>query len=166
MDESCDKIEKTDVLKISGLKPVIDDIELSFCDDLNTPRAITYLFVFIQITEQFTDSTNLHDILQQSRFHQVYQAVSFYLDSLQYLDYLFAFIFSKPSMSNADTADRDNGGILPEKVKLLKVLALAEERYQLKKNKNFNEADNVRKLIQEYGYQIKDKKDGYEIILS
>jgi cysteinyl-tRNA synthetase len=159
-------------IKLPDIKPAIDEIELSFCDDLNTPGAVTSLFLFIQIIEQFIESTDLLDTLQQSRFQQVYHVVSFYLNSLRHLDdHLFAFIFSKSystvsNMQNADCFCGNEVDNLSENLKLLKVVVLSEERYQLKKDKKFNDADNVRKSIQEYGYQIKDTKDGYEIILS
>ena len=50
------------------------------------------------------------------------------------------------------------GGV-PEEVK-----ALAEKRWQAKKDKNWAEADKLRAEIDSLGYTIKDSKDSYEII--
>ena len=44
------------------------------------------------------------------------------------------------------------------------VLKLVEERKQARKEKNWAESDKLRDLIKEKGYEVKDTKDGMEII--
>ena len=43
------------------------------------------------------------------------------------------------------------------------VAALAEERWQAKKVKNWAVADELRKKIDDMGYTVKDSKDGYSV---
>ena len=50
---------------------------------------------------------------------------------------------------------------VPEDIK-----KLAEDRWQAKKEKNFALADSLRQEILTKGYEIKDSKDGYEILKS
>ena len=44
------------------------------------------------------------------------------------------------------------------------IKALAEQRWQAKQNKNYQEADRLRTEIEAKDYTIKDRKDGYDII--
>lgn len=47
---------------------------------------------------------------------------------------------------------------IPDEIK-----ELAKERWQEKKNKNFAKADEIRNLILEKGYEVKDTREGFEI---
>ncbi len=44
------------------------------------------------------------------------------------------------------------------------ILALAEKRWQAKKDRNWAEADALRAQIDEKGYAVKDSKDGYAVV--
>lgn len=48
---------------------------------------------------------------------------------------------------------------VPEEVK-----TLAEQRWQVRLEKNFQESDRLRKMIHELGFEVKDNKQGYEIV--
>ena len=56
----------------------------------------------------------------------------------------------------------------PMKTKIAKipqeVIILAEKRQQARKNKNWQESDELRNAIKQKGYTVKDGKEGYEII--
>ena len=43
------------------------------------------------------------------------------------------------------------------------VVALANKRLEVRKNKNWAESDKLRDEISALGYRIKDSKDGYEL---
>ena len=43
------------------------------------------------------------------------------------------------------------------------VAALAERRWQAKRDKNWAEADSIRARLAELGYEVKDTKDGYTV---
>ena len=45
-----------------------------------------------------------------------------------------------------------------------KVVSLAQKRWEAKKNKNYQEADMIRKELNEMGYDILDSKEDYKII--
>ena len=48
---------------------------------------------------------------------------------------------------------------IPDEVK-----QLAEERWNAKKNRDFGKADELRNKISSLGFEIKDTKDGFEIL--
>ncbi|MBM2817703.1 MAG: cysS [Parcubacteria group bacterium] len=50
--------------------------------------------------------------------------------------------------------------LVPEEIK-----TLAEEREKARKEKNFKKSDELRKAINEKGYDIKDTDEGYEILV-
>ena len=43
------------------------------------------------------------------------------------------------------------------------IRAIAEERYQAKKNRDFAKADELRNKLSELGYTVADSKDGYTV---
>ena len=43
------------------------------------------------------------------------------------------------------------------------ILKLAQEREKARLAKNFNRSDEIRKMIEERGYQVKDADSGFEI---
>lgn len=43
------------------------------------------------------------------------------------------------------------------------IRAIAEERYQAKKNRDFAKADELRNKLSELGYIVADSKDGYTV---
>ena len=44
------------------------------------------------------------------------------------------------------------------------ITTLAQERWQAKKERNFAKADELREKISNLGYEIKDTREGFEII--
>ena len=45
------------------------------------------------------------------------------------------------------------------------VKAIAEERFEARKNKDWAKSDELRNKLSELGYNVKDSKDGYELSL-
>lgn len=44
------------------------------------------------------------------------------------------------------------------------ILAMAQRRFEAKKNRNFDEADRLREEISQKGYTVRDKKDGFDVV--
>ena len=59
-------------------------------------------------------------------------------------------------------------GITLEEKKTLEIpetiCELAEKRWLAKKERNFQEADSLRKTLEDSGWKILDQKDGYQIL--
>jgi cysteinyl-tRNA synthetase len=51
----------------------------------------------------------------------------------------------------------------PELVIPPEIVALAEDRWQAKQNREWEKADSLRSRLLENGWQILDSKDGFEI---
>ncbi len=124
------------------------DIDKSFdeCmdDDFNTALAISDLFgIFKSISSKIAsgDSSAAEDCLQ---IRETYSLLGlFKKDSAEYLE----------SVAKEDVIE------IPDEVK-----ALANERWEAKKEKNWARADELRAKIEKAGFTVKDGKEGYEVI--
>ncbi len=113
------------------------EIEDALSDDFNTPLAIASLFSFINKVNLDTNSVNKKDIEE----------------FLREIDSIFNFIYAKKEdalLSYEEDIDQE-------------VEKLLEEREKARKEKDFNKADKIRKMIEEKGYIIEDTKDGFKI---
>lgn len=112
-------------------------------DDFNTALALSDLFgLFKEVSKKLSsgDKSAADDIKQ---IHETYSLLGLFKKSAG--DY-FAEIKAK------------NPEEIPEEVK-----ALAEKRWNAKKQKNWAEADELRAQIDALGYVVKDSKEGYTI---
>ncbi|MDE7087285.1 MAG: hypothetical protein K2O67_03735, partial [Clostridia bacterium] len=115
-------------------------------DDFNTALALSDLFaLFKKVAAKLAanDGSCADDIAQ---IKKTYSLLGLFKKSAE--EYL-AEVEKK--------ADADGG--VPDEVR-----ALAEKRWQAKKDKNWAEADSLRAQIDNLGYTVKDSKDGYTII--
>ena len=115
-------------------------------DDFNTALALSDLFgLFKKVSAKLAagDSSCADDVAQIKKTYSLLGL--FKKDAADYLDEV--------------AAKADKGGDVPEEVK-----ALAEKRWQAKKDKNWAEADSLRVEIDKLGYAVKDSKESYEII--
>ena len=107
-----------------------------FANDLHTPKALAHIFTFINENPASSlDKTSRE------------KAIDFFKELNQ--------IFNVWEIGERKEEKIE----IPEEVK-----ELAEQRWQAKKAKDFEAADNLRDKITEMGYTVKDKKDGYDIL--
>ncbi|MDE7379750.1 MAG: cysteine--tRNA ligase [Clostridia bacterium] len=114
-------------------------------DDFNTALALSDLFgIFKKVAAKLAagDGSCADDIAQIKKTYSLLGL--FKKDAAEYL---------------AEVEKKSQAGGVPEEVK-----ALAEKRWQAKKDRNWAEADSLRAEIDKMGYTVKDSKDGYEII--
>ncbi len=115
-------------------------------DDFNTALALSYLYgYFKNISKKLAagDKTCADDVAQ---IRATYSLLGlFKKDAAQYLEEV--------------AAKSEKAEPVPEEV-----LALAEKRWQAKKQRNWAEADALRAEIDKLGYAVKDGKDGYEVL--
>lgn len=128
--------DNIDNINNEHLKKYIFDIWENLSNDLHTPKALASLFSIINNIKIKELSKN--DILT---------LVDFYNNLNQIFN---IFVLSKSVEVKIE---------IPENIK-----KMADLRFEAKSTKNWTEADRLRIEIEQMGYQIKDKKDGFEII--
>ena len=75
--------------------------------------------------------------------------------------YALALDFDKVfGLSLADYKEEKKELEVPAEVK-----AIAEERFEARKNKDWAKSDELRNKLSELGYNVKDSQDGYELSL-
>ena len=113
-------------------------------DDLNTAKALSYLHgIFKTAKEQITNGDR--EVLKTlNTVVKTYSLIGiFKTDANAFINYV-------------ESKQKDD---VPSEVK-----EKAEARWQAKKNRDFATADTLRAEISSLGYEIKDTKDGYEIL--
>ena len=130
--------------KFSGKdEKVEEDFDDAMRDDLNTSKAISYLFnIFKEAKEKIAKND---------------KSVMATLNSV-ICTYSLLGLFKEEPKTFVEQVDKKLKFDVPEDIK-----KLAEDRWQAKKERNFALADNIRQEILTKGYEIKDSKDGYEI---
>ena len=123
---------------------VEEDFDEAMRDDLNTSKAISYLF---NIFKEAKEKIAKNDKIVIATLNSVITA------------YSLLGLFKEEPKVFVEQVDKKLKSNVPEDIK-----KLAEERWQAKKDRNFEKADELRKEILEKGFEIKDSKDGYEIL--
>lgn len=130
----------------AGNKTIDERFDECMDDDFNTALALSDLFgIFKKVAAKLAanDPSCADDIAQIKKTYSLLGL--FKKDAAAYL-------------AEVEKKAAADGGV-PEEVK-----ALAEKRWQAKKDKNWAEADTLRAEIDKLGYTVKDSKEGYTII--
>ena len=136
-----DNFKITDVKNEEFEKKVIADLS----DDFNTAKALANLFEIFKNMSNKIKNKDESVVADYNGVKQAYKILGLFInDSKSFIQ----FVNNKEKVSN-----------IPEEV-----LKLAEERLEARKNKNWELSDKLRDKIASLGYQIKDSKEGYEII--
>ncbi len=122
------------------------DKEFNECmdDDFNTSKAISNLFgYFKQINNKLknNDATCIEDV---NAIKQTYNLLG---------------LFKHNAEDFINKINNKNNSKIPDEV-----LKLANERWIYKRNKDYIKADELRNKLLELGYNVKDSKDGYNIL--
>jgi cysteinyl-tRNA synthetase len=112
-------------------------------DDFNTALALSDLYgIFKNIAKKLVAG-------DKSCSEDVYQVRK---------TYSLLGLFKKDAAAYLKEAGEKNAESIPAEV-----AALAEQRWQAKKDKNWAEADKLRVQIDSLGYAVKDSKEGYTV---
>lgn len=122
------------------LKAINEKFEDAMNEDFNTPLALV----------EFDKLIKFILANKESKDEKLFAQVNFLIKSLG--EDVLGFAFAKES----GECKQDD---IPAKIK-----ELASERWQAKQDKNWAKADKLRAELLELGYEIKDSKDGFEII--
>ena len=153
----------------ASIKTARQEIEAYLSDDLNTPRAIASYFMMIQTIEKYLQQWNSYE----SYPLEVIKSVQYFQQELLALDEIFGFFYSIETEQVHNHSFDDNCNCLSstgsqerDQEVFETVKTLAEQRLKLKREKRYQESDQLRQEILALGYVIKDKKDGYELLKS
>ncbi len=130
------------------MKEVIETLcsfEDALADDLNTPEALASLHSLIKIARISLDNKANIRLLQDIAF------------ALLRMDTFFGFFYDVPAQFLPINTSYD-------KDCELKAAALAEKRLKCKRDRNFMMADALRKEIENLGFIINDRTDGYTLM--
>jgi cysteinyl-tRNA synthetase len=125
----------------------LSNFELAMTDDMNTPRAVAAMFGLVGAAEKRVKRGGLGS----AEAAQV-------RDTLRAMDEVFGVFYDVP-VAYFSPQEETGDTAIPEIV-----VEMAEQRRLAKANKQYQEADELRAKIQGAGFEIKDKKDGYELI--
>ena len=153
----------------SKIEQYQEEMELFFCDDLNTPRAMASFFQIVSVIERYLKQFN-HDTNNISVEAKHLITLQYLLKKLGRFDEIFGFLFPQKSPNHStdcncsdSTAGKTSSSSpltdIPEEV-----ISLAQQRFQFKSEKKYSESDVLRQKILVLGYVIKDKKEGYDLI--
>eukprot|EP00981_Chlorochromonas_danica_P005877 scaffold1208_cov163-Ochromonas_danica.AAC.4 len=170
----------TSVSSSTEVEQVMREFEAAMADDLNTPRAMAAFFKIIKMAEKAEEGKkDLLLSLKQAMVSMDKVLGLFYEIPVTY----FSQQTQDSSMlllSAAALEDGQGGGcaccrspinsdgngnsvVVAVAVVTEEVKAMAEERARLKAEKRYAEADAIRQLIKEKGFDVKDSKDGYSL---
>eukprot|EP01036_Dinobryon_divergens_P029083 gene29083-38142_t len=164
------------------------DFETAMCDDFNTPRAVASLFRLVSAVEKAIGNSSYSNVISVGQdevkvahnFTSIHAAAA--LSTISAIDSVLGILYDVPAdyfkkgSYDGEPGESVVGGGCSEctgvhsngaqlEVVLAQVRDLAEKRRDLKKNKQFKEADEIRNRVAELGYGIKDTKDGYDVFL-
>ena len=125
-------------------KHVEENFDSAMRDDLNTAKALSYLFEIFKNSKEKIKNNDKNVLKTLNSVVKTYSLLGiFKQDPKEFVEYVEGKI-------QID---------IPEEIK-----NLAKERWQAKINKEYAKADELRNEILGKGYNIKDGKEGYEII--
>jgi len=129
------------------IKKIKNRFQVAMDDDLNTPKALAYIFRFINQINVRLDPAPLAGarVRGKSRGEVSQKDARAILETFKEFDKVFA-IFEKEKKE------------IPAEI-----MALVQEREKARKKRDFKKADQLRKKILKLGFQIKDTRKGSEI---
>lgn len=124
-------------------KEVEDNFDNAMRDDLNTAKALSYLFEIFKNSKEKIKNNDKNVLKTLNSVVKTYSLLG---------------IFKQDPKEFVNYVETKNQQDIPEQIK-----NLASARWQAKLNKEYAKADDLRNEILGKGYNIKDSKEGYEI---
>ncbi|MCD8287022.1 MAG: cysteine--tRNA ligase [Clostridia bacterium] len=144
-----DAVEKKYGFGSAGNKAIDDAFNDAMSDDFNTALAISHLFGLFKTIQQKLDAGDPSCAEDAFQIRKTYSLIGlFKKTSAAYLAEVAA---KSPKSADADTA-------IPADIH-----AMADRRWDAKKERNWALADKLRADLDALGYAIKDSKEGYTI---
>ena len=113
-------------------------------DDFNTALAISNLFGYFKRIRAKLNSGDKTAAADASQIRKTYSLIGLFT--------------TDPKEFVSSIEGKSDGGDIPKEI-----IAIAEERLSARKNKDWAKSDELRNLLSEKGYEIKDGKDCYTL---
>lgn len=145
------RLSKKDDFDID-VKKYQEDFEKAMNDDLNTPKALGIIFDFVKNINSALDNENRNiDITDIDKIKHFIKKSLYDILGIKIADYT--------NNSTTDLKHDEFYTVIPKEV-----VKLALKRKLVRDNKDFEKSDELRDKIKELGFEIKDVKDGYELV--
>lgn len=132
-------------LKIQGeFKAIDDEFNSAMGDDFNTALALSNLFGYFKKAKALINAGDAVGANMLSQIRKTYSLLGLFTKTLD------KFLDGEKKGSSSD---------IPSEVK-----AIADERFNARLNKDWAKSDELRAKLSSLGYEVKDSKDGYELI--
>ncbi len=132
-------------LKIQGeFKAIDDEFNSAMGDDFNTALALSNLFGYFKKAKALINAGDAVGANMLAQIRKTYSLLGLFTKTLD------KFLESEKKGSSSD---------VPSEVK-----AIADERFNARLNKDWAKSDELRAKLSSLGYEVKDSKDGYELI--
>ena len=120
------------------------NFDIAMRDDLNTAKALSLLFGIFKTAKEKIANKDKSVLATLNSVIKTYSLLGLFKENP---DKFVSYVMSKQDST------------VPEEVK-----NLAQERWQAKKDRNFAKADEIRAKISNLGYEVKDTREGFEIL--
>lgn len=112
-------------------------------DDFNTALAISNLY---GLFKNIKSRLNQNDLSVGAELNQIKKT------------YSLLGLFEEDATTFINSIDQKNNSAIPEEIE-----RIAKERFSARQNKDWAKSDELRNLLAEKGYDVKDSKDGYTL---
>jgi cysteinyl-tRNA synthetase len=132
-------------LKIDGeFKAIDDEFNSAMGDDFNTALALSNLFGYFKKAKALINAGDAVGANMLSQIRKTYSLLG---------------LFTKTLDKFLESEVKDSSSDIPSEVK-----AIADERFTARLNKDWAKSDELRAKLSSLGYEVKDSKEGYELI--
>lgn len=130
--------------KEGGNQQIDSEFDSAMSDDFNTALAISNLYGYFKAIRAKVNAGDESAVCDVNQIIKTYSLIGLLqTDAKQFIEY-----YEK----------KNKGEEIPEEV-----VAIAKERWQARLNKDWAKSDELRNVLLEKGYLVKDSKEGYEL---
>lgn len=140
-----DSVEKLGIKSEEYNEEIDREFDEAMDDDFNTAKAIANLFKYFKQMKSKLASGDNSVVADYNQIKKTYSLLGLFVEDVQ--------TFIKNNEVKEENNEIDS-----------QIEILAQKRWEAKKNKNYSEADAIRKQINEMGYDILDSREGYKIL--
>lgn len=154
-DEKLSQIEKFGISVDESIKNQLDEVEKAFdtamCDDFNTAQALASLHEYTRITNKYFQE-------KQKKFGQVEAAtINYAKERLNSMAKVFGVLQEEPAVFFEKSLERL---LTTQNVTRNEIENLIKERTIARQNKNYSNADEIRKQLSDIGIELEDTPTG------
>ena len=144
--QSVENFKTSNNINNSEYNEAIDlDFNEAMDDDFNTARALANLFGYFKQMKTKLSTNDESVIADCNQIRKTYSLLGLFIEDTE------TFLKNNEQVEDKEEIDEE-------------IVILAKNRWEAKKNKNYALADQLRKEMNEKGYEVLDGRDGYKIL--